>query len=176
MVFNIGRKGCSALSIEAHQSPKMSSGTIDLIMVAIVCLFFAVIFVMSFFLSKTAGMVPKLISGLGLILCIIQAVQALRNMKAGTRQGEDDEKDNAHEGVRWYLHLLLVALYIVCFIMFGFIVATLAYLTLVPNLLGHKKWVTNIIFAVVTTGIVYYSFVNWFYVRLPLGLLFSNFF
>ena len=155
--------------------PEKNKVVVDTLLLVGIFVFLVVIFVLSLQLGKTAGEVPKLITGIGIILCLIQFFTQVKKLRARVYEMVESE-GTMKQSLPWYWNLLLIIVFILCLMVLGFIVSTFLYLLLVPYLMDYKKWKVNIIFSIVTTGVLYYSFGTFFNVRLPAGLLLGNFF
>lgn len=138
------------------------------IILACMFVFFAVLLVMSQALGGTAGQVPRLMSGIGLILTVIEAFAQLRELG-----GEVQEQDAVEPavGLRWYYSLVALLSYIAILMPFGFVASTAVYLFLFPVVMGYRKWRVNLVFALVSTVILYFGFVQLFMVQLPEGTI-----
>lgn len=132
--------------------------------------FFAVIFTISLSLSDAAGQLPRLVTGLGLILTILSLVSQIKDLV----KGNSDEIEEVVKGLKWYFIALIAVTYLAGLVVLGFIISTLIFLFLVPVILKHRKWKVNFIFSLVTTFVLYLCFVYIFSVRLPQGLIFSS--
>ncbi len=153
---------------------RISKLNIDFILVCLMFVFFGIVFIQSQFLSQTAGLVPKFISGAALLLCIVQII-------ADIRKGNMKENSQAVEAVKpiqlkWYYMLVLLISYVVSLYLLGFIPSAFLFLLITPYILKHKKLKANFILATVTTVILYFIFVEIFYVQLPDGMLFDYLF
>jgi hypothetical protein len=161
----------------SETSASSRKNTVDLLFTMGIFIFFAVIFVMSFFLSKTAGSVPLLISAIGMLLCVISAVTKPKQSGGGTPHYQDhtSETPQPQGGVGFFICLGLIVAYFLGLIVLGFVLSTFLMLAFLPVLLGYRKYRVNIIFSAITTAFLYVSFVNFFYVRLPVGILIGFF-
>lgn len=148
---------------------RSSITSVNNVLLLVTFLLFILFFVNSLSLSKTAGLVPRLVTGAGIILCVVQVI-----LQAGKVDDKSQEQEKS-QGLKWYIHLLLILLYLASLILIGFPISTFLYLAVLPALLGYKKWKVNLTFSVITTVILYYSFVNFFYVRLPEGIILKLF-
>jgi hypothetical protein len=155
--------------------PEKNKVVVDTLLLAGIFVFLIVIFVLSLQLGKTAGEVPKLITGVGIILCVIQFFTQVKKLRAGVYETVESE-GITQQTLAWYWNLLLIAVFIICLMLLGFIISTFLYLLLVPYLMDYKRWKVNIVFSAVTTSVLYYSFDKFFHVRLPPGLLLSKLF
>jgi hypothetical protein len=131
---------------------------------------FAVVFVLSFSLSRTAGGVPKLISACGMVLCALSFFMKPRIKKA-MAQSEAVACVEAGSGLSFVKCLLFIAAYMVSMIVLGFLISTFLMLILFPLLLKYRNMKVAIPFSAITTAILYFTFVKLFYVRLSTGLL-----
>jgi len=161
--------------MNAESKPPMNKVVVDTLLLGGIFVFLVTIFVLSLYLGKTAGAVPKLIAGTGIILCVIQFYTQGKKLRAGVYEAVEFE-GTLVQTLPWYWNLLLMVAFIICLMVLGFVVSVFLYLLLVPYLMDYKKWKVIIIFAAVTTAVLYYSFGRLFHVRLPAGLLFGNFF
>ena len=148
---------------------------VDTLIVAVIFVFLTVIFILSLQLEQNAGEVPRLIAGAGIILCVIQLFTQVKKLRAKVYEVVEFQ-GTMKQSLPWYWNLLLIIVFIACLMVLGFIVSTFIYLFLVPYLMDYKKWKVNLIFSIVTTVVLYYSFGTFFNVRLPAGLLLGNFF
>jgi hypothetical protein len=153
---------------DASQSSRKNS--VDVLFTITIFIFFAVIFVMSLFLSKTAGSVPLLISAIGMILSVISLI-AKPKQSGGARHDQDSVSEAPQQGVGFLPCLGLIVAYFLGMIALGFVLSTFLMLAFLPALLGYRKYRVNILFSAITTAVLYVSFVNFFYVRLPVGIV-----
>ena len=160
---------------DTESKPRMNKVVVDTLIVAGIFVFLVVIFILSLPMGQNAGAVPRLIAGAGIVLCAIQFFTQVKKLRARVYETVESE-GTMKQSLPWYWNLLLIIVFILCLMVLGFIVSTFLYLLLVPYLMDYKKWKVNIIFSIVTTGVLYYSFGTFFNVRLPAGLLLGNFF
>jgi hypothetical protein len=152
--------------------------------------FFAIILVQSLGLSRTAGLMPKLISIVGIVLCVLVLLQGFikakatvtensEAKKAGTtedkKQGDWQEMAKAEEdnGLPLYATILISIGYLGLFILLGFPVASIAVMLVLPFLLNYRKYIVMIPVAIVSSLAIYFSFVYFFHITLPTGLVFQ---
>jgi len=159
----------------AEPKPRMNKVVVDTLIVAGIFVFLAVIFILSLQMGQNAGAVPKLIAGAGIVLCVIQFFTQVKKLRANVYETVESA-DGMSQSLPWYWNLLLIIVFIIGLMVLGFIISTFLYLLLVPYLMDYKKWKVNIIFSIVTTVVLYYSFGTFFKVRLPVGLLLGNVF
>lgn len=148
-------------------------GKMDLYFLLAITAVFFLVFVLSFSLSKIAGTVPKLISGIGIVLCVFVMAKNLFGKKPSNGDAEKAESV-AIQGVPVYKSLLLLIAYLVGMIILGFPISTFIFLAVLPIYLGNKNYRFNVIFSLVSTAVLYFVFVNLFYVRLPVGVLLKS--
>jgi hypothetical protein len=158
------------MSVSVKSDKRLTKTTIDIILVAAMFVFFAIIFFQALLLSKTAGLVPKLMSGVGMALCAIQMVADFRKRKLEL-SGEASVEEEKPAQLKWYYMLLILIAYIAGLYFIGFIPSALLFLLITPYIMQQKKIKLNIIVAIVATIVLYYVFVEIFYVRLPDGLI-----
>ncbi|HWQ40834.1 MAG TPA: tripartite tricarboxylate transporter TctB family protein [Desulfosporosinus sp.] len=138
--------------------------------------FLVLFFVLANTLGETAGKVPKLITGIGIALCIIQFSnqQIKRKIKLDSDNQEEDAppiQAESQQGLEWYKMLFLCIAYVVCLMTVGFEISSFLFLLLVPRIMGYKNWKKTVIFSLVSTLVLYYSFTVLFKVKLPQGLI-----
>lgn len=152
----------------------MTKTTIDIILLVVMFVFFGLIFIQTFYLSETAGLVPKLTSGVAMVLCAVQLLSDLkkRRLEAGSQSAVAAKPVQ----LRWYYLLLLLISYIAGLLLIGFIPAVLLFLIITPFMMKQKKVTLNLTVAIIATVILYFAFVEVFNVRLPEGLLFDYLF
>jgi putative tricarboxylic transport membrane protein len=155
---------------------RFSKTVVDIVLLVCTLVFVSIVFVQSLALSELAGLVPKLVSGVAIILCLVQLTVEAKKLKAGAAKQEAEPEEQPATTMRWYTMLMIVGIYIAGLELLGFAISTLLFLLITPYVMQQKKIKINIILAVVTTVIIYYGFVEVFYVRLPEGLLFEYLF
>lgn len=147
--------------------------SLDVVFTTVMFAVFGLVLVSSYSLSRTAGSVPKIIGACGMILSVVSLL--VKGKAKAARTVVKDESDAAEEpkaaGMSFWTISGLIVLYFALMVLFGFALSTLAMLALLPVAMGYRHYVTNIIFSVITTAILYFSFVKLFYVRLPNGLI-----
>ena len=153
--------------------PSSRKNVIDVIFTAVAIIFFALILVLSFFLSQTAGSVPRLISIIGICLSVISLIaKPKKDDKTPQREGSDSE---AAVGMPFLSSLGLMIAYFIGMIILGFTLSTFLMMVFMPVLLGYRNYKVNILTAIIVTAVLYVSFVYFFYVRLPVGIIFELF-
>ena len=157
---------------ETSESSRARS--VDLSFTVAIFIFLAVIFVLSFSLSKTARSVPLLISATGMLLCAINLM--VRPKNGPGKDAKQEESQTAEQTTLGFLPCMgVIVAYFVGMVLLGFVLSTFLMLVFLPALLGYRKYRTNILFSAITTAVLYVSFVKFFYVRLPMGLIVAYF-
>lgn len=146
---------------------------VDVAFTTAAILFFAVVLILSFFLSHTAGSVPRLISIIGIFLSIISLIAKPTNNNE-TPQSEDSGSE-ASGGIPFLSSLGVMIAYFIGMIILGFTLSTFLMMVFMPVLLGYRNYKVNILTAIIVTAALYVSFVYFFYVRLPVGIIFTLF-
>lgn len=163
----------------------------DRIFLVVLILFFSVILAQSMGLTRTAGLMPKLITIAGIILCVLVLISGFvkeriapakdEEQEAGTTEnGGDDSKDwqemareGEKKGLPLYTTVLVSIGYLIIFVVCGFLVASIAVMLVIPLLLNYRKLVVVIPVAIISPMAIYFSFVYLFHVSLPTGLIFQ---
>jgi putative tricarboxylic transport membrane protein len=139
----------------------------------VVCIMFALfvlVFILSFGLGPTTSRVSKVVCLIGMVLCILEIIVQLNGYKSP--EVDKDEVLPKPQLIKWYyLFILLVLLYVSMNVL-GFAVSSFLFLTFCPLILGYKKIKVILIYSVVTTAVLYFSFIKIFLIRLPAGILF----
>ena len=161
--------------MNSEQPKQFNKVYMDTIILAVISVLLAMEFIMSFSINPNAAQVPKMITGAGLVLCVIEAISQVKKIVTGKYETLKSE-GAGHQTLSWYMNLVLIAGYIAALSTIGFIPSSLVYLVLMPALMGYRKWKVVIPFAVITTVVLYLSFTYAFRVELPLGILLENFF
>jgi putative tricarboxylic transport membrane protein len=155
-------------------TPNLNRKQLDRLFTVAIIIVFAVVIIMTFSLSETAGSVPRLISIIGIILSVISLITDFKKGSVKEAKKDTDDSDEKH-GISFSKCFAFIILYLVAMIFVGFIVSTLLMLIFMPILLNHKNLKADIIFAVITTAVFYLSFTYLFNVQLPVGKLFELF-
>lgn len=156
--------------------PKRSN-RMDLYFIAILTCFFLIFFIITFSLSSMARRVPQLICGIAVVLCLIVFLKdylAKKITEDAAEESQDKAADN--KGIPVYKTLLILVAYIFGLLILGFPLSTFVLLAYWPLMLGAKAHLRNIVFSILSTGVLYYVFTQLFYVRLPIGILFTSIF
>ena len=155
----------------AKDQSNTNSVDVDLLFKLAILAFLLLLFIMSYNLSAMAARVPRMITGVGAVITIIDLV--LHFVKP--QQVVTSKANSKGTTLPWFYSLLIVVLYVLSFNYFGFIIATFLVMIAYPFFLGYKRWNIILINSVVTTGVLYIVFVKFFYVRLPIGNLVQAF-
>ena len=135
--------------------------------------FFALILILSFSLSHTAGSVPRLISIIGIFLCLLSLIA--KPKKDAETPPDEDPAPEASTGIPFLATLGLMVAYFIGMIVLGFTLSTFLMMVFMPLLLGYRNYKVNILTSLIVTAVLYVSFVYFFYVRLPIGMIFELF-
>lgn len=162
------------MSSNVKDDKRLSTTTIDIILLVVMFAFFAMIFSESLFLSETAGLVPKLISGFAMILCVIQILVDIKKRKQELVTQPTEIAKPAQ--LRWYYLLAILIVYIACLFLLGFVPSVMLFLIITPYIMKQKRIALNIVIAIVATTVLYFAFVKIFRVQLPNGLIFDYLF
>jgi hypothetical protein len=146
---------------------------IDVVFTSATIIFFTLILILSFFLSQTAGSVPRLISIIGICLCVLSLIA--KPKKDDTTPPQEGADSEAAVGMPFLPSLGLMIAYFIGMIVLGFTLSTFLMMVFMPVLLGYRNYKVNILTAIIVTAVLYVSFVNFFYVRLPVGIIFTLF-
>ena len=146
---------------------------VDVIFTTVTIIFFTVILILSFFLSHTAGSVPRLISIIGICLSITSLIA--KPKKDDETPPDEDSDAGASKGMPFLYSLGLMVAYFIGMIVLGFTLSTFVMMVFMPVLLGYRNYKVNILTAIIVTAVLYVSFVSFFYVRLPVGIIFTVF-
>lgn len=147
---------------------------IDMLFTVAIILIFAMVLVMSFSLSKTAGSVPRLVSIIGIALSVISLITDSKKKGVVKKEGSGDDSSE-NQGVPFIKTFAFIIAYLAAMVVLGFIVSTIPMLFLMTVLLKYKNYKAGVIFSIVTTVLLYTSFKYLFYVQLPVGMLFKLF-
>ncbi|MGE5604064.1 MAG: tripartite tricarboxylate transporter TctB family protein [Bacteroidota bacterium] len=147
---------------------------LELYFITALTLFYLLLFIMSFYLSRIAGKVPKLICGIALVLCLFVFIKEFFTKKPTVENAVKTAE--ANQGVPFYKTLLILIVYTLGLLILGFPLSTLILLIFWPVMLGAKASWKSVAISLLSTGVLYIVFVQLFYVRLPVGILFTSIF
>jgi hypothetical protein len=153
--------------------PSSRKNVVDVVFTITSIIFFTVILILSFFLSQTAGSVPRLISIIGICLSITSLIAKPKKVAEMSPGGDADA--GASKGIPFLYSLGLMVAYFIGMIVLGFTLSTFLMMVFMPVLLGYRNYKVNILTAIIVTAVLYVSFVYFFYVRLPVGIIFTLF-
>ena len=141
-------------------------------LIAVLLLFFAGIVVFSFRNPFDARLFPLVIGTAGILLTLVIAVEQMRRQRAGAADAVD-ERDPATQGRLAALcdRAVVRAGVRAAFWLFGFVVASLAAMLLMPALMGYSNRRQLVIVAVVTVALLALIFPYLLNVDLPHGLV-----
>jgi len=160
---------------------------VDRIFLGVLVVFFGVILQQSVGMSRTASLMPRLFSVIGILLCFLVFLTGIAKekkaaLKASEGEGKKEEKDwrtagqTAEKGLPLYVTVGSVIGYFLLLIFLGYIVSSIIVMFAIPFLMNYKKRLTAIIVALVSTLVLFFAFRYLFSVPLPLGLLFEALF
>jgi len=115
-------------------------------------------------------MMPTILSGLMVCLCILRLIVGLR-MPADTEKQK--QRKFLEVSRKNLITMGLIAVYAVCMKSVGFIISTFVYMMLQMMVLkeGKKNWVLMIGASLIMSIGIYFIFVNLFDILLPAGVL-----
>jgi hypothetical protein len=145
-------------------------------LIAILLVFFVAIVAFAVSLPFDARLFPFVIGSAGILLSLGVAVEALRPRRAGDTSAADANagEDDAAARAGWprYLTALFAApVFGVVFWLFGFVVAALAAMLLMPPLMGYADRKRLIITALITVAVLALVAPRLLNVDLPHGLV-----
>jgi len=145
----------------------------EYVLIAVLLLFFTGIIVFSLRLPFDARLFPLVIGGAGILLGVVIAVQELRRRGAAAPQEvvrDDDPAANA-TWPRFATALLSAPVFGLVFWLFGFFVASLAAMLLMPPLMGYTNRRLTLIVGLVTVAVLAVFFPTLVGVSLPHGVV-----
>jgi tripartite tricarboxylate transporter TctB family protein len=124
-------------------------------LVALLLLFFIAIVAFGYSLPFDARLFPLIIGGAGILLTLAVAVEQVRRRQAGDAAvvHKDDPATRA-DWPRFATALLSAPAFGLLFWLFGFIVASLAAMLLIPLLMGYTNRRRLVITAVITVAVL----------------------
>jgi Tripartite tricarboxylate transporter TctB family len=145
----------------------------EFVLIAVLLLFFAGIIVFSLRLPFDARLFPLVIGGAGILLGLVIAVQELRRRgsAAPTDVVRDDDPAANASSLRFATALLSAPVFGLVFWLFGFFVASLAAMLLMPMLMGYGNRRLTLIVGLVTVAVLAVLFPYLVGVSLPHGLV-----
>jgi putative tricarboxylic transport membrane protein len=141
-------------------------------LIAVLLLFFVGIVAFAFKAPFDARLFPVVIGSAGIVLTVIIAVEQIRRWRAGGAEAVDGRDPASRTGWPRYATALLSApVFGIAFWLFGFVVASLAAMLLMPALMGYSNRRQLVIVAVVTVALLALVFPYLLNVDLPHGLV-----
>ena len=141
-------------------------------LIAVLLLFFAGIVVFSFKNPFDARLFPLVIGTAGILLTLIIALEQVHRQRAGAADTVDERDPATRVGwPRFATALLSAPVFGLAFWLFGFVVASLAAMLLMPALMGYSNRRQLVIVAVVTVALLALVFPYLLNVDLPHGLV-----
>jgi hypothetical protein len=141
-------------------------------LIALLLLFFIAIVAFAYTLPFDARLFPLIIGGAGIVLTLVIALEQVRRRRVGAAAvvDEDDPVTRA-DWPRYATALLSAPAFGLLFWLFGFIVASLAAMLLIPLLMGYanrRQLVLTAVIAVAALAVVAPYLLN---VELPQGVV-----
>ena len=145
----------------------------EFVLIAVLLLFFSGIIGFSLRLPFDARLFPLVIGGAGILLCLVIAVQELRRHRSAAPEDvvrEDDPAANA-TWLRYMTALLSAPVFGLVFWLFGFFIASLAAMLLMPPLMGYTNRRLTLIVGLATVAVLAVFFPTLVGVSLPHGVV-----
>ena len=142
---------------------------LDLVFTGAIFALFLLIVILSIPLPSTAGKIPLMIGWCGMFFCVVSLVA--KRKEKGAAAWQDASEVSSPESLSIWKIAFIILVYFAAMTLLGFLISTFAMLILFPIAMKYKKYITLIIFSTITTGLLYFAFAKFFYVRLPSGLL-----
>jgi hypothetical protein len=141
-------------------------------LVALLLLFFIAIVEFAWTLPFDARLFPLIIGGAGIVLTLTVALAQVRRRRAGAAAvvDEDDPAGKA-DWPRYATALLSAPAFGLLFWLFGFIVASLAAMVLIPLLMGYANRRRLVVTAVITVAVLAVIAPYLLNVELPQGVV-----
>ena len=105
------------------------------------------------------------------VLCLYELGGKIWAVVRGKPVAEKIRKADSPAAIGWYWVVLALAAYLALIPLIGFNLATLAFMIAFPPLVGYRRWIVIVPFAIIMTVAVAYSFGTILHVQLPTGLL-----
>ncbi|SRR6266508_777949 len=141
-------------------------------LIAILLLFFIGIVAFSLKNPFDARLFPIVIGSTGILLTVVIAVEQMRRRHAGdTEVVDDNDPATKADWPRFATALLSAPVFGLLFWLFGFVVASLAVMLLMPLLMGYSNRRQLVVVAVVTVALLALIFPYLLNVDLPHGLV-----
>jgi Tripartite tricarboxylate transporter TctB family len=145
----------------------------EFVLIAVLLLFFTGIIVFSLRLPFDARLFPMVIGSAGILLAVALAVQELRRRAtaAPVQVVRDDDPAANATWLRYATALLAAPVFGLVFWLFGFFVASLAAMLLMPPLMGYTNRRLTLIVGLATVAVLAVFFPTLVGVSLPHGLV-----
>src|SRR4249920_3628860 len=141
-------------------------------LITVLLLFFIGIVAFAFKAPFDARLFPIVIGSAGILLTLVIAVEQMRQRRAGDTEPVDERDPATRVGwPRFATALLSAPVFGLAFWLFGFVVASLAAMLLMPALMGYSNRRQLVIVAVVTVALLALVFPYLLNVDLPHGLV-----
>jgi hypothetical protein len=141
-------------------------------LIAVLLLFFVGIVAFAFKTPFDARLFPIVIGSAGILLTLVIAIEQIRRRRAGAADVVDERDPATRVGwPRFATALLSAPVFGLAFWLFGFVVASLAAMLLMPVLMGYSNRRQLVIVAVVTVALLALVFPYLLNVDLPHGLV-----
>jgi Tripartite tricarboxylate transporter TctB family len=142
-------------------------------LIALLLIIFGGVIVFSIRLPFDARLFPWVIGTAGIVLCLVILVEQLRRraVSAPSNVVDDDDPAAAASWPRFATALLSAPAFGLVFWLFGFYVAALAAMFVMPRLMGYSNRRTLVIVALVTVGFLAVFFPSVVGVNLPHGIV-----
>jgi hypothetical protein len=145
----------------------------EFVLIAVLLLFFVGIIAFSLPLPFDARLFPLVIGVAGILLCLAMAFQELRRHRLAAPQEvvrDDDPSANA-SWLRYATALLSAPVFGLVFWLFGFFVASLAAMMVMPTLMGYANRRLTLIVGIATVAVLAVFFPTLVGVDLPHGIV-----
>lgn len=154
--------------------------TVDTVFVALVTVFFLVMFIETFSIFEmgetSSALLPRLLCITGFIIGIaILAVKVLAvTLKKQTKTDAGRSVTDTQKGIGLVYTSLFTIGYFCLVPLLGFILTTIIVTVAFALVMGYKKKVTTVIVAIVTTVLLYVLFASLLDVSLPQGIIIKS--
>jgi len=141
-------------------------------LIALLLLFFIAIVAFGYSLPFDARLFPLIIGGAGIVLTLTVALAQVRRRRAGAAAVVDeDDPATKVDWPRYATALLSAPAFGLLFWLFGFIVASLAAMVLIPLLMGYANRRRLVVTAVITVAVLAVIAPYLLNVELPQGVV-----
>ena len=142
-------------------------------LIALLLIGFGGVIVFSVLLPFEAQLFPLVIGAAGILVCLVILIDELRRraVTAPAKVVSDDDPAANATWLRFATALLSAPVFGVVFWLFGFYVASLAAMFVMPPLMGYSNWRTMLIVGLATVGFLAVFFPYLVGVNLPHGVV-----